>query len=873
MASQLSPGVNVSEVDLTTVVPSVASSDGAIGGVFRWGPVGQRVLVDSETKLVSRFGYPTNFNPETFFTAANFLSYSNSLYVSRAANTTGSTPGNINFVITANNTVSNNILVGNTTGIALGMYITQSTTGTISISTSNAAAVSVPTGSKYYITSVNSTAIIVSANLWSNGVGSTANSNLYFGRPETAYSAVAFGANNSASAPYFVANLVNQIVKNDNSYVAKDGNFDEDVLYVARYPGAIGNSLRVGVCDTSNSFSSNIAVSNSSVNTFIDFRVGTNIAAIKFFGSANAAANTVANNIIVGDQILAGNSSMGLQYLRVTDVTVTNSYVSNAQVAFYGNTTYVNNLTGFITVAGTSNPFTNGDIVTYSNAAGNAAISGLSSANSYYVVEANTTGLKLSNTPYGSALLISGTSNSDFILAGNTNTIRITFDTNYRLRENYVANTFQRNWEFFNTFGSAPGQSAWQLNNGNTSASDELHVVVVDSGGLFTGTQGTILESYKGLSRSTDAQNLDGTVNYYKDVINKSSQYIWWATDRTTAVSNAGVSLVNSTSTSPINSQFALGADGRDESNITLGCLGEAYDMFASPEDVEISLVLQGKPIGGSTVISGQTIQNFQLANYIISNICEIRRDCVALISPDKSMTLNNIGNEATSLKNWRNSLVSSSYAVLDSGYKYMYDRYNDVYRWIPMNGDIGGLCARTDQTNDAWWSPAGFNRGNIKNAVKLAYNPKKIDRDLLYTNGINPVVSFPGQGIILYGDKTLQAKPSAFDRINVRRLFIVLEKAISTAAKYSMFEFNDAFTRSQFKNLVTPYLRTIKGRRGITDFVVICDETNNTGQVIDANQFVGDIYIKPARSINFIQLNFVAVGTGVQFSEVIGKF
>jgi phage tail sheath protein FI len=209
----------------------------------------------------------------------------------------------------------------------------------------------------------------------------------------------------------------------------------------------------------------------------------------------------------------------------------------------------------------------------------------------------------------------------------------------------------------------------------------------------------------------------------------------------------------------------------------------------------------------------------------------------------------------------------------LDSGYKYQYDRYNDIYRWIPLNGDVAGLCARTDQTNDAWWSPAGLNRGNIKNVVKLAWNPRKAERDVLYNNGVNPVVTFPGQGTVLYGDKTLLAKPSAFDRINVRRLFIVLEKAISTAAKYSLFEFNDAFTRAQFKNLVTPYLRNIQGRRGITDFLVVCDETNNTAQVIDSNQFVGDIYIKPARSINFIQLNFVAVGTGVQFSEVVGKF
>jgi phage tail sheath protein FI len=220
-----------------------------------------------------------------------------------------------------------------------------------------------------------------------------------------------------------------------------------------------------------------------------------------------------------------------------------------------------------------------------------------------------------------------------------------------------------------------------------------------------------------------------------------------------------------------------------------------------------------------------------------------------------------------------RNEMPSSSYGVMDSGYKYQYDRYNDVYRWVPMNGDTAGLIVRTDDLRDPWWSPAGFNRGNIKNVTRLAYNPDKSDRDLLYKNGVNPIVTFIGEGTILYGDKTLLKKPSAFDRINVRRLFIVLEKAISTAAKYTLFEFNDAFTRAQFRNLVEPYLRDVQGRRGIYDFRVVCDETNNTGEVIDRNEFVGDIYIKPARSINFIQLNFVAVRTGVDFEEIVGKF
>jgi hypothetical protein len=856
MAFQLSPGVNVSEIDLTTVVPAVATSDGAFAGVFRWGPIGQRVLVDSENQLVARFAKPTNFNPETFFTAANFLSYANRLWISRAANTGGSTP----WVTAAGNTSVNAYIVANTTAlnsVEVGMYVTQSSNTSVMTS-----------GQNITVLSKNSSAIVLSSNPYTNGaVG------LYFGRPETAYTAVAFDSNTSTSGG-IVANLVNQIVKNDENYVSKDGTFDADIAWVAKYPGALGNSLRIGVCDNASSFQSNIAVSNSTVNTMIDFRVGSNAALVMFSGATNASANAAASLISIGDQVLSGNSSLGMQYLQVTGVTVSNTYVLNgntAATASFNGSTDINSNTDFITVSG--HPYSNGETVVYSNAAGNSVVDGLTSGTNYYVIAANSSGFKLSTNPYGSAVNITSTSGSNGLFVSNTNVLKINFEDPFRLRENYVANTIQRNWEFFNVVETAPGQSNYQLMNGNTSASDELHVVVVDEDGLFSGTPGTVLETFKNLSRATDAKTVDGSSNYYKDVINQVSEYVWWAHDRSQAVSNTSLNLTNSSATAPLNSNFTCGADGLNESSATLSILGAAYDMFQSAEDIDISLVLQGKPIGGTTVVSGQTISNFQLANYLIDNLVENRKDCIALVSPDKNLVLNNLGNEAVSLKNWRGALRSTSYAVMDSGYKYQYDKYNDVYRWVPLNGDIAGTCVRTDNTNDAWWSPAGYNRGQIKNVVKLAWNPRKSERDVIYSNGVNPVITSPGQGTVLFGDKTLQAKPSAFDRINVRRLFIVLEKAISTAAKYSLFEFNDAFTRAQFKNLVTPYLRTVQGRRGITDFLVVCDDTNNTPQVVDSNQFVGDIYIKPARSINFIQLNFVAVPSGVQFSEVVGKF
>jgi len=257
----------------------------------------------------------------------------------------------------------------------------------------------------------------------------------------------------------------------------------------------------------------------------------------------------------------------------------------------------------------------------------------------------------------------------------------------------------------------------------------------------------------------------------------------------------------------------------------------------------------------------------------MIIDLCEARKDCVGFISPRRSdvVSVTSAITQTTNVKGFFDQLSSSSYAVFDSGYKYMYDKYADVYRYVPLNGDIAGLCANTDNVADAWFSPAGYNRGQIRGAVKLAYNPNKSQRDIIYPARINPVISQPGQGTFLFGDKTALTRPSAFDRINVRRLFLVLEKAIATAAKFQLFEFNDAFTRAQFKNLVEPFLRDVQGRRGITDFSVVCDESNNTGEVIDRNEFIGDIFIKPARSINFITLNFIAVRTGVEFSEVGG--
>lgn len=419
-------------------------------------------------------------------------------------------------------------------------------------------------------------------------------------------------------------------------------------------------------------------------------------------------------------------------------------------------------------------------------------------------------------------------------------------------------------WTWANEFAGPPGTSVYAANvNG---VSDEMHIIVLDEDGKFTGVANTVLEKFSFVSKASDAKNDDGSSNYYVNVINDRSKYIYITKH---ALNASGVAQTSTWGTTASNTTFAQYGAGVFTYSLSGGVSGAvsdgerelAYDKFRNADDVDVSLILTGA--ASATVVQ-----------HVIDNVVEYRKDCVAFISPEKSDVVDQTDMEANNIIQYKDVIArSTSYAVMDSGWKYQFDKYNNVYRWVPLNGDIAGLCVRTDFERDPWFSPAGFNRGQIKNAIKLSWNPDKTDRDELYKNGINPVVTFRGEGTVLYGDKTMLARPSAFDRINVRRLFIVLEKAIARAAKYSLFEFNDAFTRAQFVALVEPFLRDVQGRRGIFDFRVVCDETNNTPEVIDRNEFVGDIYIKPARSINFIQLNFVAVRTGVSFDEIVGKF
>ena len=421
-----------------------------------------------------------------------------------------------------------------------------------------------------------------------------------------------------------------------------------------------------------------------------------------------------------------------------------------------------------------------------------------------------------------------------------------------------VANGSQvrRRWQYYDLVDKAPATSTYASNR--SGVNDEMHIAVIDEDGGITGTAGEVLEIYDSVSKGSDAKTAQGDTNYYVDVLYNQSEYIYWM-DHVSTGSNWGSAVAGITFTAlsaPFTRSLVSGADG---SAVSTAELKTAYEKYNDADTVDVNLIIAGK--GNATHIDN------------LITIAENRKDAIVFVSPERADVVNvtNSTTQTTNVKGFFDSIRSSSYAVFDSGYKYTYDKYNDVFRYVPLNGDIAGLAARTDLIADSWFSPAGFNRGVIRGAVKLSYNPTQGQRDELYRARVNPVVTLPGQGTLLFGDKTGLSTPSAFDRINVRRLFITLEKAISTASKFQLFEFNDEFTRAQFRNIVEPFLRDVQGRRGVTDFRVVCDSSNNTANVIDSNEFRADIFVKPNRSINFIQLQFVATRSGAAFEEVVG--
>ena len=670
MAFRVSPGVSVTEKDLTTIVPAVATTPGGFAGYFHWGPCNEVITVTSEKELVNIFTKPDTTNYVDFFTAANFLGYGNQMKVVRVV---GSTASNSSVKSAGDSYATASFQILNSTDFAVG---------TMAQTTLPAA----------------------------------------------------------------------------------------NVLFASKYPGVLGNSLKV------------VVTQGTGIQTGI---------------SLSAAASQ-------------GGTTLGLT--ASTWLAVKQSFS-----------------------VGDSINFADGTSVLITSIPGVTAISG----DFFNITASANIGVTVGITPL-SVAQVAGASGMS-------------------IKSVYA--------KMISTTATTTSYAADKL-----GANDLINVLVLDKDGTWTGVVNGLLEKYEGLSRATDAVNFDGSANYWKSVINDKSQYVWALQSDIASITTATGSCAgwlgitgsasktttllhgNVMSLPLIGAQSAAPNDGIRYTN--------GWSMFADPDTIDVSLL----PTGNATAA---------LSSLIIQNICEPRKDCMAFVSPASTDVVNQLPYASlNNIKTFRDTTlnINSSYAVADSGWKLQLDTYNNVVRTMPLNPDIAGLVARTEFTNEAWFSPAGFNRGQIKNVVKLAYNPSsEAHRDELYSRQINPVVSFTGEGTILFGDKTMQTRPSAFDRINVRRLFIILEKSIATAAKYFLFEQNDAFTRAQFKSILVPFLKTVQQRRGITDFLVVCDDTNNTGEVIDRNEFVADIFVKPTRTVNFIQLNFVATRTGVSFSEVSG--
>jgi phage tail sheath protein FI len=726
MPFQLSPGVAVVEKDFSSIIPAVATSTGAFAGAFQWGPVNEPVTVSSENVLVQRFGKPSDANAQSFFTAANFLSYANNLLVART-----DTTGARNAVATQSGTVTGVTFSNNGTG-----YASAAAAPTVSFSAPDIDGGIQATG----------TAVLSGGSITAIVVGSQGST--YATAPQVHIPApTQTGGVQATAHAVLTANAVTSIV-----------------------------------IDTAGS---------------------------GYVGTVNAT--------------LSGGGGSGAS---LNAATLSTSSIASVTITNHG--------TGYTTTPSVT--FTGG---TGSNAAATSTIS--------------VGGVKINNTSHYLTDFADGEGVVGEFAAKYPGSLGNSITVYMADSESYT------DWAYKTNFDGAPGTSDYAARTGATN--DELHILIVDTMGSWTGTAGAILEKFAFVSKASDAKKSDGTNNYYKDVINSRSQYIWWM-DHVASTSNWGT-VAGTTSFDTLMTAYDVDlSGGTDDLAATDGNLMNSWAIFSDDTQYDIRLIPLGK--ASATV-----------ANFVISNIAEVRLDCVVFASPEDVDTGDIIiasGNTATDkIIAYRNALPSSSYASMDSGFKYQYDRYNDKYRWVPLNGDVAGLCARVDYQADPWFSPGGLNRGQIKNVVKLAVNPNQTDRDNLYKAGVNPVVTFPGQGTVLYGDKTLLAKPSAFDRINVRRLFIVLEKAIATAAKFQLFEFNDSFTQAQFRNLVEPFLRDVQGRRGITEFVVKCDGTNNTPQIVDSNQFVADIYVKPNRSINFITLNFIAARSSISFSEIGG--
>ena len=791
MGFQVSPGVEVKEIDLTNVIPAVSTSIGGFAGPFRWGPVEEIQLVSSEKELASVLGKPSAFLAESFFTASSFLKYGNALKTVR----------------TSSDQLKNAV------------------SGAVSVNTGGISAVNV-NGSL-------ASGLISDVALTVADGGDGAGASLTAGYAVDGVSINAQGSDFESGA----------IVAGD-VITADIGGVDVDVTV---------NSVDLGLVPTYEVASLTPAASlgDASYTGTIDgqtlgftsasdvITIDTNVAAVLEANQEavfNVVDVTTSNTVEVAVTYSIDNAASAADNTITLSVTSVDSF-TNVPASVSGITTTggtVNDLTLDFTFAATSvvvdTPGADYDLPNTE-----ISVNGVVAPAVYTFTEVISNlaeGLLIKNeTHFESGITLRGALYARYAgVLGNSIQVDIFDATTFAAGQVLVAGELTEPLtQYFDTKPST----------------GEYHIIVTDTDGKLTGTAGSVLETWAFVGTTDGDKKEDGSNNYYVDVINQNSNYFY-----------VGSGVAAKTHS------FTLGAD---QTTIVAGDIKSGIDLFADAETVDVNLIFASNDVNDSK----------EIAEHLIL-VANNRKDVVAFCSPPIEASTGN--SPLADVLKWHNGtnevpgVTSTSYAVLDSTAIYTYNKYADKYLYIPACGHVAGLCANTDDVAEPWFSPAGYNRGQLLGITKLAYNPKQAERDELYKARINPIVSFPGQGTILFGDKTAQAKPSAFDRINVRRLFIVLEKAIATAAKYQLFELNDQFTRAMFRNMTEPFLRDIKGRRGVTDFLVVCDETNNTGEVIDTNRFVADIYIKPARSINFITLNFIATRTGVEFSEIVGK-
>ena len=876
-----SPGIVVREVDLTLGRTQPASDKiGAIVAPFAKGPVDLPILIQNENELLNNFGEPYSIDKhyEHWLSASSYLAYGGALRVVRANDNTlrngfvgtatsvkidsldhyislgydnntltevtvaaknpGSWSNGIKVAI-IDSKVDQILTVSATTGLSVGLGVSQAVPANTILP--GAGTTSVLSGSfKGIITGINTTTSKVDVKVLSHV--STAGT-------ETTVD--------------YQPNGIYKFASDAISFVGTGAGSTS--VSVTR--GSLGSSA--GTPSAGTAITSFYLVSTLTLDTSGGLELT----------AANTTIGIATANLVVGAD----------RFLAIDNEIISLSGASIAAGGFTGVTRASEGTTGAVhsddAPAFYLRKFTGVGTVT-STLTSSSTIIGISTNNSGISTLINTNGY----LNIGSEFV-----RVNSLLLGNTTATTVTSDVDWFDQQTLEVSTDTSiNW---NNVAPRPGTSSYA--SVRNSRFDEVHLVVIDSEGKITGNSGTILEKHLNLSKASDAQFSVGSPSYWRKYLTNSSGYIFGGSAPTGIVTTGFSSGFTPQAdygwdqeaegiifgaSGAVNLTLAGGLDYSGIANITtagsltasIGELSDGYSLFETPENYKVDFLIMG-----SAAYSQSSAQ--ALAQKLIS-VAELRKDAIAFISPYRGAALTDTSSQTSAIINstdtitnnvisFYSPLQSSSYAVFDSGYKYMYDRFSDTFRYVPLNGDIAGICARNDINNFPWYSPAGTSRGSILTAVKLAYNPSKSERDRLYSNRVNSVIFSPGAGIILFGDKTGFAKASAFDRINVRRLFIYLEDTISRAARDILFEFNDELTRTNFVNTIEPFLRDVQAKRGIFDYVVVCDETNNTAAVIDANEFRADIYIKPARSINFIGLTFIATKTGVDFEEVIGNF